>query len=158
MALEHVRTPPRHGSWIRGYGWRAVEWDEHPTAAALDAVTGGADVAWFDVNAGSTGFYRVAYDADSLAALARNLPALAPAERIGLLADEWALVRAGEREFGDVAELLSAFTGEEDHAVLDEVAEVDRVGHGGRHAARQRLNEWQARLNPVLLRLRQGNP
>ena len=29
-----------HGSWIRGYGWRSAEWDEQPTAAALDAVTG----------------------------------------------------------------------------------------------------------------------
>jgi predicted amidohydrolase YtcJ len=39
-ALERVRTHPGHGSWIRGYGWRAAEWDEQPTAAALDAVTG----------------------------------------------------------------------------------------------------------------------
>ena len=31
---------PRHGSWIRGYGWRSAEWDEQPTAEALDAVTG----------------------------------------------------------------------------------------------------------------------
>jgi predicted amidohydrolase YtcJ len=39
-ALERVRSHPRHGSWIRGYGWRSVGWDEQPTAAALDAVTG----------------------------------------------------------------------------------------------------------------------
>ena len=39
-ALERVRAHPRHGSWIRGYGWRSVEWDEQPTAAALDDVTG----------------------------------------------------------------------------------------------------------------------
>jgi predicted amidohydrolase YtcJ len=39
-ALEHVRTHPLHGSWIRGYGWRSAEWDEQPTAVALDAVTG----------------------------------------------------------------------------------------------------------------------
>ncbi len=39
-ALERVRTHPRHGSWIRGYGWRSAEWDEQPTAEALDAVTG----------------------------------------------------------------------------------------------------------------------
>ena len=35
-----MRAHPRHGSWIRGYGWRSAEWDEQPTAAALDAVTG----------------------------------------------------------------------------------------------------------------------
>jgi predicted amidohydrolase YtcJ len=39
-ALERVRSHPRHGSWIRGYGWRSAEWDEQPTAAALDSVTG----------------------------------------------------------------------------------------------------------------------
>ena len=39
-ALERVRSQPRHGSWIRGYGWRSAEWDEQPTADALDAVTG----------------------------------------------------------------------------------------------------------------------
>jgi len=25
-ALERVRSHPRQGSWIRGYGWRSVEW------------------------------------------------------------------------------------------------------------------------------------
>jgi len=39
-ALERVRSHPRQGSWIRGYGWRSAEWAEQPTAAALDAVTG----------------------------------------------------------------------------------------------------------------------
>jgi predicted amidohydrolase YtcJ len=39
-ALERVRAHSRHGEWIRGYGWRSAEWDEQPTAAALDAVTG----------------------------------------------------------------------------------------------------------------------
>jgi predicted amidohydrolase YtcJ len=39
-ALERVRSHPRHGSWIRGYGWRSAEWDQQPTADALDAVTG----------------------------------------------------------------------------------------------------------------------
>jgi predicted amidohydrolase YtcJ len=39
-ALERVRTHPRHGSWIRGYGWRSAEWEAQPTAAALDDVTG----------------------------------------------------------------------------------------------------------------------
>jgi hypothetical protein len=39
-ALERVSAHPLRGSWIRGYGWRSAEWDEQPTAAALDAVTG----------------------------------------------------------------------------------------------------------------------
>jgi predicted amidohydrolase YtcJ len=39
-ALERVRSHPRRGSWIRGYGWRSAAWEEQPSAAALDAVTG----------------------------------------------------------------------------------------------------------------------
>jgi predicted amidohydrolase YtcJ len=39
-ALERVRAAQRHGTWVRGTGWRSAEWDEQPTAAALDAVTG----------------------------------------------------------------------------------------------------------------------
>jgi puromycin-sensitive aminopeptidase len=82
---------------------------------------GTGEVDWVTANAGATGFYRVDYDAASRAALAGHLPALAPAERIGLLSDEWALVRAGARDVGAVADLLLAFAGEQDHAVLDEV-------------------------------------
>ena len=72
-------------------------------------------------NAGGTGFYRVAMDAAGLAALRRHLPALAPSERILLLSDEWALVRAGVRDIGDFLDLCVAFQAESDHAVLDEV-------------------------------------
>ena len=39
-ALERIHAHPRHGTWIRGYGWRSAEWAEQPTAEALDAVTG----------------------------------------------------------------------------------------------------------------------
>ena len=39
-ALARVRDHPRHGAWIRGTGWRSAEWDEQPTAAALDEITG----------------------------------------------------------------------------------------------------------------------
>jgi puromycin-sensitive aminopeptidase len=73
------------------------------------------------VNAGATGFYRVAYDAAGLDALARSLPRLETAERIALLSDEWALVRSGEREIGAFLSLCAGFAGEEDYAVLDEI-------------------------------------
>jgi puromycin-sensitive aminopeptidase len=81
-------------------------------------------------NGGGTGFYRVAYDAAGLAAVRRSLPALAPSERIQLLSDEWALVRAGAREVGDLLDLCAAFQGEVDHAVLDElVARLSAIEH-----------------------------
>jgi puromycin-sensitive aminopeptidase len=80
------------------------------------------EVAWLWANAGATGFYRVAYDAEGLSALTRHLSALRPEERIQLLADEWALVRAGERPVGAFLDLAAGFGGEEDYAVLDELA------------------------------------
>ena len=84
-------------------------------------------VRWLDANAGSTGFYRVAYSAELLAALGKSLGALLPAERIGLLADQWALVRAGRVRIADFLDLLLAFEDESDHAVLDEL--VGRLGY-----------------------------
>jgi predicted amidohydrolase YtcJ len=44
-AAERVRIHPRHGTWIRGTGWRSAEWDEQPTKEALDEVTGSTPAA-----------------------------------------------------------------------------------------------------------------
>ena len=95
-------------------------------ARAEVPLAGEGDPDFVFANAGATGFYRVAYDATGLAALARHLPRLAPAERMTLLSDEWALVRAGAREIGPFLDLVASFGGEEDHAVLDEI--VTRLG------------------------------
>ncbi len=96
----------------------------------------GAEVAlegppdWLVVNGGSTGVYRVAPDADMLAALRAHLPDLTPAERVGLLSDEWALVRCGERPVEAWLDLAAACGGETDHAVLDElVARLSALEH-----------------------------
>ncbi len=45
-AVQRVAAHPRAGgTWIRGTGWRDASWEEHPTAAALDAVTGATPTA-----------------------------------------------------------------------------------------------------------------
>ena len=45
-ALKLVAAHPRAGgTWVRGTGWRDACWEEHPTAAALDAVTGATPAA-----------------------------------------------------------------------------------------------------------------
>ena len=46
---------------------------------------------------------------------------MAPSERIALLGDTWALVRAGERTIGAFLDLCARAGGERDHAVLDEL-------------------------------------
>jgi puromycin-sensitive aminopeptidase len=80
------------------------------------------DVAWAFGNAGSAGFYRVDHGAAGAAELAGHMGELRPAERIALLADEWALVRRGDRPVASFLDLCAACGGEEDHAVLDELA------------------------------------
>ena len=44
-ALERVRAHPRHGTWIRGTGWRSAEWEAQPEKGALDEVTGSVPAA-----------------------------------------------------------------------------------------------------------------
>src|SRR5262249_25570920 len=46
------------------------------------------------LNLGDVGYYRVRYDAAMQGALARRLASMAPADRINLLADAWALTEA----------------------------------------------------------------
>lgn len=106
---------------------------EHETRTLLGDKTlltelpASGSVKWLCANAGSTGFYRVSYDAAGLLALRQNLSALAPAERIGLLADQWALVRAGRARIADFLDLALGFANERDDAVLDEL--VGKLGY-----------------------------
>jgi len=79
------------------------------------------EVRWVFGNGGVAGFYRVDHGAEGLASLARHLRDLSPAERVALLSDEWALLRSGVRRPEGFLDLLAAFAGEEDRAVLDEL-------------------------------------
>ena len=47
------------------------------------------------VNANAIGYYRVQYDAATLAAKTKNFGTLPDGDRIALLDDQWALVEAG---------------------------------------------------------------
>ncbi|WP_342376860.1 M1 family metallopeptidase [Myxococcus stipitatus] len=109
---------------------------------------GSGAVKWLCANAGSTGFYRVEYDKATLAGLATNLRALEPAERISLLADQWALVRSGRASVGDLLDLAARFSDEEDDSVLDEL--VGRLAYvEGRLVEGEdqvRLRAWVERL------------
>jgi len=83
---------------------------------------GKGKIKWLTANAGSTGFYRVAYDGELMRGLKENTRALAPAERIGLLSDTWALVRSGRASVRDWLSLAEGFAGEKDPEVLGEVS------------------------------------
>ncbi len=73
---------------------------------------------WVMANAGALGYYRSVYPPEMLRSFARDINALTPAERMGLLADEWALVRAGRHDVGAFLDLAAGFKGERTAAVV----------------------------------------
>jgi len=83
-------------------------------------------VSWCIGNADARGFYRTNYDDATLARLLPAVAELRPAERIALISDQWALVRADQAPIERFLDLVVSLRGEEDHVVLDEV--VGRLG------------------------------
>jgi len=73
-----------------------------------------------------------------VAAMAKDVAKLTPTERIAILSDEWALVRAGRRDVGTFLDLASGFKSERNHAVtgtlvgalatLDEEVTTEKTG------------------------------
>ena len=108
----------------------------------------GVEPSWVLGNAGARGFYRVAYEPDDLRRLIAALPQLASEERMTLVADQWALVRAGA-PVGPFIELCEGIArAERDHVVLDEVvSRLSWLEHRGvSEADRPLLHEWMRLL------------
>ena len=74
------------------------------------------------LNAGGRAYYRSAYSPEMLRALSKDVEAaLTPAERIALLGDEWALVRAGETKLDDFLDFAGSFRADRERAVLEDL-------------------------------------
>jgi aminopeptidase N len=69
-------------------------------------------------NADGIGYYRVDHPAEMIPLLAKDVGKLSPGERLSLLSDEWAIVRAGRHQIGAWLDLASGFGGERDALVL----------------------------------------
>ena len=69
---------------------------------------------WALLNEGGHGFYRVRYSPDMLAALTRNLTALKPIERFGLVSDTWAATVAGLTPLAEFIKMARLFRDETD--------------------------------------------
>jgi aminopeptidase N len=75
--------------------------------------------SWVFINAGAHGYYRAAYPPEMLRAMAPEIEtALTPPERLTLVEDEWALVRAGRHTAGDYLTIASGFGREPISGVL----------------------------------------
>ncbi|PYR17556.1 MAG: peptidase [Acidobacteria bacterium] len=90
----------------------------------------GPCVPWVFANAGAHGYYRTAHSSDILRAIAPRVTAeLTPAERLSLIGDEWALVRAGRHSMADYLTLVAGYGREQSSGVLEEATTRLRFVH-----------------------------
>ncbi|CAN5512228.1 M1 family metallopeptidase [soil metagenome] len=111
--------------------------------------------SWVVVNRGGSGFYRVRYSPELLAALSDGAAALEPIERYGLVDDTWASVLAGSTATPELLELLTRLGDEDDLSVWQRICgtlgSLDRLLDG---ADRDRFaREVRTLVGPALARL-----
>jgi aminopeptidase N len=108
------------------------------------------------VNLGDVGYYRVQYDAAARAALLKSFAQMAPADRVNLLADSWALVEAGRLAPADLFALIEAAADDTTRAVWDQVIRIlTRIDHLQRNRPERAAFQAYARgrLRPAFERI-----
>jgi puromycin-sensitive aminopeptidase len=94
---------------------------ESPTSAV--PLDGAGPLDWYYGNANEGGFFRVRHDEENLRRLTQALPAaLSPVERMGLLGNQWALVRSARASIESFLDVADGFDRETDHDVLERLA------------------------------------
>jgi len=84
---------------------------------------GASTLDWYYGNADEGGFFRVRHDDENLKRLTAALPAaLSPVERMGLLGNQWALVRSARASMESFLDVTDGFERETDHDVLERLA------------------------------------
>ncbi len=108
------------------------------------------------LNFGDVGYYRTLYDPATEAALAKSIETMAPADRVNLLADNWALVEARRVTADRYFRLVDAVADDRNRAVWEQVirtiGRLDDLERGlpGRPAFE---NYGRSRLRPAFDRL-----
>jgi puromycin-sensitive aminopeptidase len=83
-----------------------------------------SDATWVFPNGGGAGFYRFALDDGAIGRLAPAVATgLAPEERLNLIGNQWALLKAGIGSVTAFATLVRGFAGEQDRAVLEAISQ-----------------------------------
>jgi aminopeptidase N len=84
--------------------------------------------AWVFPNAGGAGYYRYGYDPATLTKMASGLETgLSASERMSVVGNEWALVRAGQHRVTDYLAMAEALKNDRTRAVVDEM--LTRFGY-----------------------------
>ncbi len=109
------------------------------------------ELHWCIANADEVGFYRQDLTGELLAKALAHLDQLTASEQIGLLADQWALVRSGNRPISQFLDAAEALAASDDYNLLSEL-----VGHLrtleqvvedlGDEAVMSRFRAWVQRL------------
>jgi aminopeptidase N len=122
---------------------QAVLLEAQPQTLAFDGCGG-----YLTANPGDAGYYRVAYDRHASAALARDIGSLGVPDRIGLLADAWALVEAGLAPPAHYLEFASALRADPSVEVwTQQVALLQRIDRlQGGQPGQKRFRAWAASL------------
>ncbi|HWR34457.1 MAG TPA: M1 family metallopeptidase [Clostridia bacterium] len=108
-------------------------------------------------NSGGMGYYRYSYDPSALKDLEVGIEkALAPAEQVSLVGDEWALVRSGQHDVGDYMNLVDAMKDVRLKPVLDEISQ--RINYINRNLvtdeSRPAFQAWlRSYVRPILAEL-----
>ncbi|HYO50217.1 MAG TPA: M1 family aminopeptidase, partial [Chloroflexia bacterium] len=79
------------------------------------------ELKWCYANAGEIGFYRQDLHRDMLDALLDMLDSLSPVEQMGILSDQWALVRNGSQVISQFLDVLSQVAASDNYGVLEQV-------------------------------------
>jgi aminopeptidase N/puromycin-sensitive aminopeptidase len=129
------------------------------TPSATTLKVPGGDL--FFANAEGKGYYRSAYPAAAYKALVANIETgLTPSERITMIGDEWAQLRANKATAGDYLDLAAAVRSDPNAGVISSAVEgieviLDRVGATAEE--RKALAAWiSSTFGPSLARL--GEP
>jgi puromycin-sensitive aminopeptidase len=107
------------------------------------------EVRWVYANADEIGFYRQDSDDHLLRGLLDNLDKLSPLEQMGLLSDQWALVRNGTNPITRFLEVEQAMLGASNHNVLGMAVGYlfnieDLLKEAGDEQAIQNFRRWVA--------------
>jgi len=108
------------------------------------------------LNLGDLGYYRAQYDDAMLAALAGAVEKFAPADRVNLIADSWAMVEAGRAAPGAFFDLADRLAGDDNRTVAEQIIRIFlRIDHlqRGRPGRAAFQAYVRAALQPALRRL-----
>jgi puromycin-sensitive aminopeptidase len=117
-----------------------------------EALPATGQVRWCYANADEVGFYRQRHEATTMRRLIdAGLGQLSAVEQVGLLEDQWALVRSGSSPISRFLDVLRGYAGVRDHNVIRVLVErLDTldllVKDSGDRAARARLRALIAKL------------